>query len=439
MLDKLSIIVEYSKSIGIEEIDVMFLKILERKVSSRNGHIENIEESTESAYFVRLLKDKKLISLRFNSFEDYREIIASSVNLVRYVPNDDCVGFFDSIKDSTRNLEIDLLGNGEFVCFDDLISDANKISEISMKGENIVNLETCIVSSKSIEKYILCTNGFKMHCRNFINSCYVNLIANDNNTNTLEQDYNFSTSKNRNVYLESFVDECVFRCNRKLGAKKLKSGKYNVIIERRAAREFIQHFIDAINGDLISKKSSFLVGLLGKKIFNDNINIYDDPLYESGLFCNHYDDEGRFISKLPIVENGVLKSYLLDTYNAKKLHLESNRGFNKAGIIRSDYTNLFVESLNVDSFENVVSERENVILVTDFIGMGVNISNGNYSRGISGNIVVNGTVSEAVSEITLSGNLLDMYRNIVLLDDSMYEDGISIPSIYVGELMISGE
>ena len=190
---------------------------------------------------------------------------------------------------------------------------------------------------------------------------------------------------------------------------------------------------------MVSKKCSFLYGLLGEQVFNKDINIYDDPLYDDGVFFGNFDDEGRTLSRLPIIDNGVLSSYLLDTYNANKLNSKSNRGFNKSGIISAGYTNLFVESDKVKNFKDICSKCSNVILVTDFIGMGVNLSNGNYSRGISGNIVTDGKISDAVSEVTLSGNMLDMYKNMVLLDDADYENGISIPSVYVGELMISGK
>lgn len=435
MLDKLSLIIDYSRSLGIENTDVMFLNISERRVSSRNNRIENVEEITNGCYFVRLLQDKRLISLSFNLFDDYKKIISSSINLTKYMLPDNCADFFNMVE----NCNVKSYQRGEFTDFDELISDANKISGLSMQGKNIINLEACVVSSKRIEKYIACTNGFKLKDDNSLNSYYLNLIAKDPGTNKLEQDYNFLISPNRNTDINFFVDKCVLRCNRKLNSRKLKSGKYNVVIEKRAAREFIQHFCDAINGELVSKESSFLCGLQGKQVFNRDINIYDDPLYHDGVFFRNFDDEGRVLSKLSIIEKGVLKNYLLDTYNANKLNLKSNRGFNKAGIMTSEYTNLFIESDNVENLEKICSRYSNVILVTDFIGMGVNLSNGNYSRGISGNIIINGEISGAVSEITMSGNLLEMYKSIVLLDDADYENGISIPSIYVGELMISGE
>jgi PmbA protein len=217
-----------------------------------------------------------------------------------------------------------------------------------------------------------------------------------------------------------------------VGARKLATAKVPVLFEAPVASGLLGHFVAAVSGGSLYRKSSFLLDSLGKPVFSPNVQIHDRPHVLKGLASSPFDDEGVATRARDIVQNGVLQGYFLGSYSARKLGLRStgNAGGNH---------NLSMESTDGD-LSALLKEMGTGLLVTDLLGQGVNMVTGDYSRGAAGFWVENGEIAYPVQEITVAGNLKDLFRNIVAIgSDVVVRGSRQCGSVLVEEMTVAGE
>ena len=274
-------------------------------------------------------------------------------------------------------------------------------------------------------------------------SCSLSVVPVAKSGDAMERDY-WHTSARSAAGLES--PETVGRIAaertlRRLNARKVPTQKVPVIFEPRTARQILGDIFDAVNGSSIYRQASFLAGKLGDKIASEALTVVDDATIPGLFGTAPFDDEGLASRRTMVIERGVLKSYLLNTYSARKLNLKStgNASRGVTGNAGIGPGNFFIEA---GSFlpEQIIAGVSNGLYVTELIGGGGNTVTGDYSSGAAGLWIENGKLTYAVSEITIAGNMKQMLQAIDQVgSDLEFRSSMAAPTILIGEMTISGQ
>jgi PmbA protein len=230
------------------------------------------------------------------------------------------------------------------------------------------------------------------------------------------------------------------RALRRLNPVKVETQKVPVVFEPRTARSLLDNIYEAVHGMSIYRHESFLAGMLGEKVASENLTVIDDGTLPGLFGTSPFDDEGVPSRRTVVIDRGMLKSYLLNSYAARKLGMKTtgnaSRGLTgNAGI---GHGNFFAEK-GVRNPEEIVAGIPNGFYVTELMGFGVNVVTGDYSRGAAGLWIRNGELAFAVSEVTIAGNLKDMLRNIEAIgSDLEFRGSVAAPTLKVGEMTVGG-
>ncbi|MCV2506216.1 MAG: metalloprotease PmbA [Candidatus Lightella neohaematopini] len=270
--------------------------------------------------------------------------------------------------------------------------------------------------------------------QSYTNSCYqmyCQVVARNNNS--MERDYYYTINSDFNK-LESYNTvgkKAAHRAIQRLNSSLIQTKKYPVIFLSEVATELFYYLAKAINGYNVYKKSTFLIKKLKKIIFPSWFNIIEQPNIPYELGSSPFDREGVKTNDIYIIENGILNTWLLDSYSSRKLNINNN---GHAGGIY----NWYVTNNNI-SFNDLLKLMYNGILVTELMGHEVNITNGNYSKGIFGFLIKNGHISYPISGITIASNLIDMFSNISSIsNDIELRSNIKCGSILISNMNVAG-
>jgi PmbA protein len=231
------------------------------------------------------------------------------------------------------------------------------------------------------------------------------------------------------------------RTLRRLGARKVKTQQVPIIFDPLVATSILNHIFEGVNGDSVYRGASFLAGKLGQQIAGSNVTVIDDGTMVGGFGTSPFDGEGIPTRRTVVIENGVLTSYLLNTYTAKKLGLKTTANASRglAGTPGIGPGNYFLQPGPKTPQELIANVKEG-LYVTEFLGMGVNLVTGDYSRGASGLWISGGELTYPVEEITVAGNLKDMFMNISdIANDLEFRGSVASPTIRIDGLTVGGE
>jgi PmbA protein len=252
---------------------------------------------------------------------------------------------------------------------------------------------------------------------------------------SMQRDYDFSVARCLQDLTkpETIGKKAALYAVSRLGAKKLSTRKTKVLFIPRVAINLLEYLIVAIDGSNISNKASFLLDHLNTKIFPDFINIIDDPFIKRGFASRTFDGDGIATKKQAIIADGILNTYLLNTYFARKL--KSSPTGHASGI-----NNLIINPSNPKlSYSDLIKKMHTGLIVTETIGHGVNLVTGDYSKGAFGFWVEQGKIAYPVEEITIAGNLKTMFKNILAVGtDVNYQNNIITGSILIDDLIVAG-
>jgi PmbA protein len=267
-------------------------------------------------------------------------------------------------------------------------------------------------------------------------------VAKDENGN-MQRDFWYSVA--RSIKLLENPEEvgkiAAQRALRRLGARKAKTAKVPIIFDPLVARSLLESIADAVNGDSIYRGASFLAGKLGEKIAGDNVTVVDDGTMKGGFGTSPFDGEGVPSRRTVVIEKGKLNSYLLNTYTAKKLKLATtgNASRGLAGTPGIGVGNFFLEP-GTKSPKQIIADIPEGLYVTEFLGFGVNLVTGDFSRGASGLWISKGEFAYPVEEITVAGNLKDMLFNISEIgNDLEFRGAVACPTLRIDGLTVAGE
>ena len=231
------------------------------------------------------------------------------------------------------------------------------------------------------------------------------------------------------------------RALRRLHPVKVETQRVPVVFEPTVARSLLDNLFDAVHGMSVYRHESFLAGKLGEKVAADNVTVIDDGTLPGLFGASPFDDEGVPSRRTVVIERGVLKSYLLNTYAARKLGMKTtgNASRGLAGNAGIGHGNFFVEA-GVQSPESILAGISNGFYVTELMGFGVNIVTGDYSRGAAGLWIRNGELAFAVSEVTIAGNLKEMLLGLEAIgSDLEFRGSMASPTLKIGEMTVGGK
>jgi PmbA protein len=259
----------------------------------------------------------------------------------------------------------------------------------------------------------------------------------------MQRDYWYSTARTLKK-LESPEEVgkiAAQRALRRIGARKVPTARVPVVFDQQTSRQLLGEIFDAVTGDAVYRSASFLAGKIGEQIAGKNITVIDDGTIPGGFGTSPFDGEGVPTRRTTVIEKGVLKSYLLNTYTAKKLGLQTtgNASRGLAGNPGVGGGNFFLQP-GSNSAEQIIRDVSDGLYVTEFLGFGVNLVTGDFSRGATGLWIKNGELTFPVEEITVAGNLKDMLNNIAEIgSDLEWRSSVASPTLRIEGMTVAGE
>lgn len=433
--------VEIARKKGADEVRIKITGGKGLDVSSRHCEVENLEFNQLQAMGVSVYKDKHSGHATTSDFslESITSTIESALSLCAYTSQDDCAGLCDEADLYKGDLDLELCYELEEDA-DTLIARAIDLDKIAvskvneLKGQGLKESDGSSYSTMYTVRTMATSHGF---CNSTIESDfdkYISLVGERDGVMQRSIGCYIGIDPRKEWSDERVLDEAVDRTISKLGPKQVPTGTYPIILTQGAARELFGPFISGIQGMLIYQNSTFLKDMLNVRIFPEFININEDPLIKGGLASAAFDHEGVATRPLDIVVNGVLKEYLIDSYSARKLKMPCN-GHN------DPCYNLFInaDDEHTCSVEQMLKKVGRGLVINSLMGQGVNIVNGNFSRGASGYFFENGERVHAVDQVTIAGNLKEMYSSIAMVGNDRDERRrFQVGSILLPQMTVSG-
>ena len=429
---------------GASEADVVVADGDTFSVQVRLSKVDRLTKAREKRLGVRVFFGKRSASASTSDFsrESLDQLVVETCALAAAVAEDVVSGLpaADLLASDLPDLD---LHDSTQLDTETQISLARRAEEAAMaEDRRITNSEGADFSSASGRVLLGNTHGFVGEYRSSSFSISVSPIATGADGEGMQRDYWYAAQRKvaRLESPEAVGREAARRTVRRLGARKVTTRRAPVVFDQETAGSLLGNLCSAISGYSLYKGASFLMGHLGRPLFPNSVTIYDDGLIRGGLGSRPFDGEGLRTRKTTIVDRGVLTSYLLDTYSGRKLGMAStgnaSRSVGESPSVGP--TNFFLVPGSTSPAEIIGSIKEG-LYVTELIGFGINMVTGDYSRGAAGFWIENGELAHPVEEITIAGNLKDMFFNIETIgNDLEFRGRIASPTIKIGEMMIAG-
>ncbi len=412
----------------------------------RVGQVETLKEAGSKAVGVRVFVGQSSASTYSSDMtpEGIRKMVDSAIALARVTTPDPLAGLPDPSELGQIAGDLGLYhGDVYSLSTEDRIDYARRAEKAAMNVDpRIVNSDGGSFDAAVGYKALANSHGFVGDNRRSYCSIVAIPIAQVEGS-AMQRDYWYSVSHSLNK-LESPEEVGAIaakRTLRRLGARKVKTARVPVLFENTVSAALLGHIFEAVNGDSVYRGASFLSGKLHDKIAGANINIVDDGTIPGLFGTSPFDGEGVASRRTIVIENGVLQSYLLNTYTAKKLNLKTtgNASRGLAGTPGVGPGNFFLQP-GGKTLQEMIAEIKEGLFVTEFLGHGVNLVTGDFSRGATGLWIQNGELTFPVEEITVAGNLKDMLSNVSEIgSDLEFRNAIACPSLRIEGMTVAGE
>jgi len=412
----------------------------------RLGEVETLKESGSKALGVRVFIGNRTANTSTSDLspEGVESMIEGAIELAKVTSEDPFSGIPEKAQLGQIPGDLDLYYDDVYsLSTADRIDYARRAEKAATSADpRIKNSEGGSFDAATGRKVFANSHGFVGEYSRSYCSVSAVPIAQDENGN-MQRDYWYSVSRTISQ-LESPEEVgriAAERTLRRIGARKVKTQKVPIVFDRQTSRALLDHIFEAVNGDAIYRHSSYLSGKLGEKVAGTNINVIDDGTIPGGFGTSPFDGEGVPTRRTVVFENGMLKSYMLNTYTAKKLGLQTtgNASRGLAGTPGIGNGNFFLQP-GTKTPEQIIGDIKEGLLVTEFLGFGVNLVTGDFSRGASGIWIHNGELTFPVEEITVAGNLKDMWNNVSEIgSDLEWRGSVACPTLRIDGMTIAGE
>lgn len=427
-------VLKIAKRLGASAAEAELSLSIGQNVSVRLGQVENIEYNRDkgmsvSVYFGQRKGHASTSDLGPKALED---TVAAACNIAKYTAQDMFCGLADAALMAKDIPDLDL-NHPWNIGVDEAIELAKTCEQAALEvDKRISNSEGASVSNGHGFFSYSNSHGFTGGYASSRHGISCSVIAESNQN--MQRDYWYSTARDA-ADLQSAVDIgriAGARTVRRLNAKKIKTCQVPVLFEAPLASGLISSLISAISGGNLYRKSSFLLDSLGKQIASPLLSIYEDPFIKKGLASSAFDNEGVATSARQLVDNGVLQGYVLSSYSARKLGMQTtgNAGGNH---------NLIIKPGALD-FDGLLKQMGTGLVVTELLGHGMNMVTGDYSRGAAGFWVENGVIVHAVEEITIASNMADMLNMIIGVgNDVLVQSSKQVGSILIERMTVAAD
>ena len=427
----LNLLLDTTKKLGAECTTVMANENTSVNVAARLGKLENIERNESSNIGLEIIDKKRKVSLSSTNLnqEALEELAKNAMNMVKSIPIDEYCGLADKNMLYDGNLDLNLVDN-YIPENDDLLNNAIEAEDSALNIKGITNTEGASSTYSKNKFYLATSDGFFNTNDKTNYSTGISVIAGKGTK--MERDYEYQ-SKVHFSDLDTpkkIGEKAAERAISRLNPKKVKSNSVPVIFDPRVSGSLLSLFIGGISGQAITRGTSFLKDKMNKDIFKNTINIIDDPHIKRGARSLTFDGEGVATKKLNLVENGKLKSWLLNSQYARQLNLKSTGHY-------SGVSNLYMSPGKKTNLE-LIKSIDQGFYITEMLGMSFSQVTGDYSRGASGYWIEKGERAYPVSEVTIAGNILDMYNMLTPASDLKMITGIDAPTLMIDKMIVAG-
>jgi PmbA protein len=436
----LSSLLDAAKRAGADSADALFVEGISSSVSYRLGKLEDVERAESYDLGLRVFMGQKVAFVSSSDFSDdaLAALAPRAVAMAKLAPEDKFAGLAPKDRLAKNIPALDLEDAAE-PSAEILIDRARDVEAAALDVAGVTNSEGGGASFSRSAVALATSDGFYGRYAGTSHGIGVAVLA-GSDTN-MERDYDQDGARHAgDLRSAADIGKCAGeKTVRRLNPRKVKSQSVPVVFHPDEAAGLLGHFAGAISGSSIARGVSFLKDRMGQRIFAPGINIIDDPHRVRGLRSKPFDGEGVANQRRALIENGVLTTWLLDCASARQLGLETTghaaRG--TGGPPHPSVTNLYLEAGAI-SPKDLIADIKQGFYVTELMGMGVNGVTGDYSRGAAGFWIENGEIAYPVSEVTIAGNLKDMFAHLVPASDLTFRHGTNAPTIRLESMSIAG-
>ncbi|WP_176082544.1 metallopeptidase TldD-related protein [Martelella sp. HB161492] len=438
LIKNASRIVDAARAAGADAADVVVSEGVSNAISVRDGKRENAQASENQGLSLRVFIGQRIASVSTNSADDVSALVERAIAMAKVSPEDPyaCLAEPDRLAHASADLEL----------YDTTAVPPEKLAERALAAESAALAVTGVskssgasAASGEIVFALVTSGGFAGGYRRSYFSVSASAVAGDGTAMQRDHDSDTRAFDADLTAPEEIGRNAGRRAVERLNPRQLETQRgIGIIFDQRVATSLVGHLAGAISGGAIARKTSFLKDSLGKKVMKAGVSLIDDPTILRGAGSQPFDGEGVASLPLTMVGDGVLEQWFLSTALGRELGLVTNgRGARSGNSLSATGTNLILEP-GTETPEAMMKALGSGFLVTELIGHGVNMVTGEYSRGASGFWFENGEIAYPVSQMTLAGNLKDMYLNMTPASDIDRRYSIAAPSLLVEGLTLAG-
>jgi PmbA protein len=439
-LSLLDDLIAKARRAGAEAADAVLFEGVSLSHAQRLGRVEKLERSESYDLGLRVLLGRRqaIVSSNDRGREQLDELVTRAVAMAKAVPEDPYCGLASPEELARQWPSLDMSDPVE-PAPERLIERAAAAEDAARAVKGVTNSEGAEAGWSRSMVALAASNGFAGSYAGTGHSVSVAVLAGQGTA--MERDYDFTSA----VHAADLRDPAEVgrsageRTVRRLGARKVRTCQCPVVYDPRVAGGLLRHLVGAISGPAIARGTSFLKDKLGERIFPAGVNVIDDPHRPRGLRSKPFDAEGVANGGRAVIEDGVLTTWLLDLSSARQLGLRTT-GHASRGTSSPPGpapTNLWLAPGTL-SREALLREIDDGFYVTELMGMGINGVTGDYSRGAAGFWIEKGELAYPVSEVTVAGNLKDMFRALTAADDLVFRYGVDAPTVRIDGLTVAG-
>jgi PmbA protein len=441
LVDRAERLVKAALASGADAADAVAMRSMSLAIEVRDGAVEESERAEGDDLGLRVLVGRRqaVVSTNDMAGDGSAALAERAVAMARTTPEDKFAGLADEALLANDFPDLDLV-DPELPTVVQLETMARKAEAAGLEVKGITKSGGASASAGIVGMVLVTSHGF---CGDYLGSRHgVSMTAIAGEGTGMERDYDYSSTLHAADLdaPEKVGRTAGERAVDRLNPRKVSTRKVPVVFDRRVAGSLVSHLASAVNGASVARKTSFLRDKMGAKLFADGVRIIDDPLRKRGLRSHPFDGEGVAGKRIALIDDGVLRSWLLDCATARELSLvttgHAQRG--ASSVPAPGASNLHMEAGRA-SPQDLIADIKDGFYVTDLIGVGVNMVTGDYSRGASGFWIENGKRTFAVSEVTIAGHLLDIFRNLTPADDLEFRYGTNAPTLRVEGLTVAGQ
>jgi PmbA protein len=439
-LDLLTDLVASARRAGADSADAVMFASAHLGLRQRLGKPEMLERSESQDLGLRVFVGRRQASVSSTdpSPKALAELVERAVAMARIAPEDPYCGVAEADAVARTFPDLDL-NDPEEPTPEALEARARETEDAARAVPGITNSEGAEATWSRSEIALAASNGFAGRYARSGHGVSVSVVAGEGTA--METDYDYASS----VYGRDLEPAATVgrrageRTVRRLNPRKAETARVPVVFDPRVSSSLVSHLAGAISGPSIARKASFLKDRMGTRILAAGLDVIDDPLRPRGLRSRPFDGEGIAAKRLALVEDGVLRTWLLDLASARQLGLATTghaaRG--TSGPPGPSATNLYLEA-GRPSPKELMADIKSGFYVTSLMGHGINMVTGDYSRGASGFWIVNGELAYPVSEVTVAGNLKDMFLAMTPANDLVFRMAVNAPTLRVEGMTVAG-